>query len=533
MKNKPYPYYEVPEINDLKHLVDYCAEYYNDKIAFRYLKNNQEVSITYKSFRDDVAAFATYLVEKGYNRSHIGIIGENSYEWIVAFFAVVNSGNVAVPFDKESPITDLKHIYEKSDTTIIIHSDNYSEEAVATGCDVLINMNDLRSIIDDKKGCPTYKLDNYNSVIINNKDICAIVYTSGTTSEPKGVMLSHYNFAFDTVCTSRNLLFPDSTVLILPLHHTFGIVASITMPMIKGASIFINSSMKNLLNDINYAKPKFISCVPLVAEMFYKIVQGRIKSLGKEEEMKKLLDISENLREMGFDVRRILFKDIIDALGGNLELLPVGGAPINKNCVSFFEQIGIKIVTGYGISECSPVVSTLRNEHYEPASVGSVHPGVDVRIVNNEIQVRGPIVFSGYYKNEVDTLNAFDGEWFKTGDIGKIEDGILYITGRIKNLIILANGKNVSAEELEEKLLENIPQITEVIVCERNKMITAEIFIKDADDKTKADVESMIFEYNKNLPAFKHIGNVIFRDNEFPKTPTKKIKRISGGTNNA
>ncbi len=524
MKNTPYPYYDVPEITDLRHLLDYCAENYKNKTAFRYLENNIEVSITYNSLRDDIVALTTYFIKQGYNREHIGIIGENSYEWIISYFGIVNSNNIVVPFDKETPTPDLKKLREKSDTNVLIYSETYYDEAIATGCPNLICMNELREIINNEKKSDVHYRDTYYHLTINNRDTCAIVYTSGTTSEPKGVMLSHYNLAFDTVCTSRNLLFPDSTVLVLPLHHTFGLVASVTMPMIKGASIFINNSMKTLLRDIVYAKPKFISCVPLVVETFYKIIQEKIKKSGQEE-MQQLLDVSQNLREKGFDVRRILFKDIIDILGGNLELLPVGGAPLSQKYISFFDKIGIKIATGYGISECSPVVTTLRNEHYDPLSVGSVHPGIEVRIVDNEIQVKGPIVFSGYYKNEDETRKVFDGEWFKTGDLGKFENNMLYITGRIKNLIILDNGKNVSAEELEIKLLENIPEITEVVVRENNKMIVAEIFVKDANIKTKKLVESKVFEFNKTLPSFKHIGNVIFRDDEFPKTPTKKIKR--------
>ncbi len=525
IQNRPYPYYDVPEISNLKQLVEYCAENYGNNIAFRYVKNNEEISITYKAFHEDVKALSTFFINQGYNRRHIGIIGENCYEWIVSYFAIVNSNNVVVPFDKETPVVDLKVVYEKSDTATIIHTEAYSEEAISTGCSSLLCTKKLREIIDSAKTSFDYQECIYENVSIDNNAMCSIVYTSGTTSEPKGVMLSHYNLAFDTICTSKNLLFPDSTVLMLPLHHTFGLVASVTMPMLRGASIFINNSMKNLLSDIAYAKPKFISCVPLVVETFYKTTLDKIKKSGKEEETNKLLEISQTLREMGYDVRRILFKDILDSFGGNLELLPVGGAALDKNCITFFDNIGIKIVTGYGISECSPVVSTLRNEHFDPMSVGCVHPGIDVRIVNNEIQVKGPIVFNGYYKNEADTLKAFDGEWFKTGDLGKIENDMLYITGRIKNLIILSNGKNVSAEELEAKLSGSIPEITEVIVYEKNDVIAAEIFIKDADFEIKKIVETKVFENNKTLPSFKHIGKVIFRDIEFPKTPTKKIKR--------
>ncbi len=279
------------------------------------------------------------------------------------------------------------------------------------------------------------------------------------------------------------------------------------------------------MDDIKYSKPKYIACVPLVAETFYKRVQENLKSTGKDVLINKLLVVSNALYKCGIDVRRKLFKKIIDAFGGNLEILVIGGAPINENCVIGFHDFGVNVLCGYGITECSPIVSTMRNKHYEPKSVGVVHPGVEVRIKDGEVQVKGNIVFSGYYKNEEATKDAFDGEWFKTGDLGAYENDMLYINGRIKNLIILPNGKNVSPEELEQKFADNISEINEIVVSEKDGMITAEIYSADADESKKKEIEKKVFEFNKSLPTFKQIGQVVFRDTEFPKTTTKKIKR--------
>lgn len=525
MKNKKYPLYSVPEFVNLKDFVDYCGTEFADRTAFRYLKKDTEIAKSYKTFKEDVEALGTYFISKGCNRTHIAVIGENSYEWIVTYFAVVNSNNVIVPLDKEASVDDLKYLVEKSDTSIIVHSNDYSEEAEATGCSQLINMKNLDAVICEGKTLIANGNDSYKNLSIDENEMCTLVFTSGTTSEPKGVMLSHLNIIFDTVTTSKSVLIPDSALVMLPIHHTYGFVASLTIPMLVGSSIFINSSMRNLMRDINYAKPKYIACVPLVAESFYKKVQENLKSTGKDKLIKKLVNVSNGLYKCGIDVRRKFFKKIIDAFGGNLEILVIGGAPINENCVTGFHDYGVNVLCGYGITECSPIVSTVRNKHYEPKSVGVVHQGVEVRIKDGEVQVKGNIVFSGYYKNEDATREAFDGEWFKTGDLGALENDMLYINGRIKNLIILPNGKNVSPEELEQKLMDCISEINEVIVYEKDGLITAEIYCAGADEAEKKETEKKIFEYSKELPAYKQIGNVVFRDNEFPKTTTKKIKR--------
>ena len=525
MKNRPYPLYNVPEFVNLKDFVDYCGTEFGDRIAFHWLKKKTEITKTYKTFKEDVEALGTYFISKGYKRTHIAVIGENSYEWIVTYFATVNSNNVIVPLDKEASIDDLKYLVKKSDTSVIVHSNTYLEEAEATGCDTLINMADLESAINEGKKLITEGNTSYKDINIDENAMSTLVYTSGTTSEPKGVMLSHLNIIFDTVATSKSVLIPDSALVMLPIHHTYGFVASLTIPMLVGSKIFINSSMRNLMSDIKFSKPKYIACVPLVAESFYKKVNENLKSTGKDKLIGKLVTISNGLMKCGIDVRRKLFKKIIEAFGGNLEILVIGGAPINENGVIGFHDFGVNVLCGYGITECSPIVSTMRNKHYEPKSVGVVHPGVEVRIKDGEVQVKGNIVFSGYYKNEVATHEAFDGEWFKTGDLGSYKDNMLYINGRIKNLIILPNGKNVSPEELEQKVSDNVLEISEIVISEKNGMITAEIYCAEADDNKKIEVEKKVFEYNKNLPTYKQVGQVVFRDTEFPKTTTKKIKR--------
>ena len=239
-----------------------------------------------------------------------------------------------------------------------------------------------------------------------------------------------------------------------------------------------------------------------------------------------MIKISNALLKVGIDIRRKVFKQVFDAFGGNLEMLITGGSAIDEKYIKGFRDIGITVTNGYGITECSPIVSTMRNKHYAPRSVGAVHPELEARVVDGEIQIKGPTVFMGYYKNESATEAAFDGEWFRTGDLGSIDDdGLLYIDGRKKNLIILSNGKNVVPEELESLLMNNAEEIKEVLVYGQDDKIVAEIYPDKEIEDVEKIINTKINEINQKLPNFKRIAKVKFTDEEFPKTTTKKIKR--------
>ena len=525
MKNKVYPYYTVPNLKNLQELISFCADTYSNRTAFYYLLKETEIKKDYKTFFEDVAALCNYFIDIGYRRTHIALLGENSYEWLVCYFAIVNSNNIVVPLDKEMSDTELSLIIKRSDSTVLIYSDDYKEEAEINSDVNLINMISLPELISKYKSDVCSDLE---KIEIDNDAVCVIVYTSGTTAESKGVMLSHKNIISDTIATSKSVRVSDTSLLTLPLHHTYGFVASVTIPMLIGGSIFINSSNRYLLRDIKYAKPEYIAVVPLIAEVIYKKIWENAKKNGKDKLLKTLVFISDVLCKVNIDLRRKLFSSVIDGLGGALKIIVIGGAPIDPDCVKGFNSFGIKALGGYGITECSPVVSTVRNEHYCPESVGTVHPGVEVRIVDGEIQVRGDIVFLGYYKDELATKEAFDNAWFKTGDIGELTDDFLYITGRIKNLIILSNGKNISPEELEYYFKSNIPEIKEIIVFSKNDNIVAEIF--SDEDKTEL-IREKVLELNKKQPIYKQVKDIIFRDKEFEKTTTKKIKRNLIGEN--
>jgi len=525
MKNKEYPYYSAPDLKNLQQLISYCADTYGEKTAFHFMSKKKEIKKSYKDFFEDITAFSRYLISKGYKRTHIALLGENSYEWLVSYFAIVNSDNVVVPLDKEMRAAELSSIVKSSDSSVIIFSPDYEEEAVFNEGLDFINMNSLRSIIEENTSKETSSINFFDGIEIDNEAVCAIVYTSGTTSEPKGVMLNHKNIVSDAVYSAMNSRIPDTSVLVLPLHHTYAITIAINLPLIYGTSIFINQSLRNLMSDIAYCKPGYIAVVPLMLEIFYKKIIASLEEKKKLKTVNHLLNLRKFLNVLDLETRRKIFSGIIDAFGGNLRLIAVGGAPINGAIVDTFICFGINVSSGYGTSECSPIVSFVRDKHYSPYSSGTVLPGVETRIVDKELQIKGDIVFLGYYKDEKATKEVFSDGWYKTGDLAYMKENFLFITGRLNNLIVLSNGENISPESMEMMLHDNIPEIEDVIVYSIDNAIVAEIYISSPTPEIKDKVNNDIDKLNKTLPVYKQITKIIFRETEFEKTTTKKIKR--------
>ena len=398
-----------------------------------------------------------------------------------------------------------------------------------------ITPDDINSIDDIVKLPFTTKDDLRNNYpfglrAVPQSEIVRVQGTSGTTGNPKGVMLSQRNLTYDMSASSAYLFIPANTILLLPLHHTFGFTACVLCMIYRGYSVYINKSLKTILPDIKKSQPRHICLVPLFIEKFYKNIWKNIESQGKTALVKKMISLSNFMRKIGIDLRPILFKSIRDAFGGNLEMLISGGAPIDKNYIKAFDDFGFQIIEGYGITECSPIVSINRNKFYSYGSVGVAIPGSEVDIIdadeNNEgeIIVKGDHVMLGYYNNEEATKDAFFDGWFRTGDIGKKdENGFVYITGRKKNIIILSNGKNVYPEEIETEFL-RIPYVDEVIVFGRDDILCAEIYTETPDKKD--EIKQNIKVLSENLPPYKQVKHIEFRDTEFEKTTTKKIKRF-------
>lgn len=324
----------------------------------------------------------------------------------------------------------------------------------------------------------------------------------------------------DTIGACRNTEVFGPSLLTLPLHHTFAFTTSVLAMLAYRVPICINRSLRTFIPDMQEFKPQNMFLVPLYVETMYRNIWKTAETQGKDKLLRNMVILSNILRKMGIDLRRKLFRSILSQFGGNLDLIICGGAPLKQSYIDGMEAFGIQVLNGYGITECAPVVAVNRNRFFRRGSVGLPLPCSEIKIVDGEICVRGPNVTPGYYQDDASNNDAFLNDWFKTGDLGYLdEDGFLYITGRRKNLIILSNGKNVSPEELEERLLD-LPHVQEAVVYEENGMIAAEIFAQD-----QTGVQEHVTALNRELPVYKRIQKVVFRDREFEKTTTKKIKR--------
>lgn len=539
-KSVPEQHVDRAYLKDLKELIDYGAKAYNKKIAFKYRKGADIISRTFEEFKDDVDALGEYLLNHNMTGDKkLALLGENSYEWIVSYFAVVNSGNVIIPIDKELKPNEIATLLNDSDSQILIYSPAKKScveelQQIGVPCEKFICTTDFEAVLAEGRDLLSQGSKKYRDTEIDREKMCAIIYTSGTTGDPKGVMISHKNLTSDAYYSMSCMIIPEVTVAVLPLNHTFGFMASVICQLWMGYTIFINSSLKYVLKDIQAAKPGHISIVPLFVENFYKNIWKEAEKTGKAKALRALIKMSNALRAVGIDKRKFFFKQIIDNFGGNLEMIISGGAPIADKYMKGFDDLGITIINGYGITECSPIVALNRNNNIKFSTVGNPIPNVQVKIENpdsdgeGEIWVKGDIVMMGYYKKPEETAKVMQDGWFNTGDIGKLENGFLSITGRKKNLIILDNGKNVYPEEIET-LISYIDNVTEVLVYQENDMIVAEIYSNAEEniDEVKQQIKNDVLAMNKTLAAYKQIRKIKFRKTEFDKTTTKKIKRTS------
>lgn len=536
MNNKKL--YSHPKVSTLKELLEFCVTQYGEKEAFTYQNRKQDNSISFAEFKAQVNAFGSYLFYTGIVNDHIAVFGENSYEWILTHFAVTCGKNVIVPIDKELDANAVAELLIDSESKVLVYSNTYVDviEQLPEKCaDIMyINMKDIPSLINQGERLIENGYMDYVNVDVNRGDLASIVYTSGTTGKSKGVMLTHNNFCSCMFGACCNVLLTGPTLLVLPLHHTFGLVASVFAVMYYGYPIYINKSLKRVSEDFKKCKPQHLFAVPLLVETLYKNIWITAKKQGKDKALKILITISDTLLKIRIDLRKILFKSVIEAFGGNLNLIVSGGAPINEKYIKAFESIGITILNGYGITECGPIVAVNRNQFNIIGSVGLPLCCNEVKIAEDgQVLVKGDNVMQGYYHNEAENKKVFVDGWFRTGDIGFIDEyGALHITGRIKNLIILSNGENIPAESIEEAVY-TIPYVKEVIAYGKDNMIVVEVFldedVPDAKDRINADIQVI----NKKLPLVRNIGKVVIRDTEFEKTTTKKIKRNYGGSCNA
>ncbi len=558
---KNYALFETEKVDTIKELMDKAVQEVGDKIAFEYKDEKDKekiVKVTYSEFQNDTYYLGTALSTLNLLNSHIAVIGDNSYEWLTVYLTVLKSNGVLVPLDKELTCKEVINVLKSSDSEVLFYAERY-EKYIEEIKNALPNIkyyicfqkeqDDQTSLSYSKlmeKGKKEYEAGNTTYIEIEHEDtncLKLLVYTSGTTGNPKGVMLTEHNLVSCAVYGLKVAEVKTRCLSVLPYHHTYEAVAGIIIHLYHHSTICINDSIKNVLKNLQTFKPNYIYLVPAFAEVFYKNIWANAKKTGKDKILKIMIPISNGLRKVGIDLRSKLFKSIHEALGGKLEEIICGGAPMRPEIGKFFNDIGIALYNGYGISECSPLVSVNRPKFNDPSTVGVILPCCKVKIENpnedgdGEIWVKGDIVMMGYYKDPVRTEKVLKDGWFNTEDYGKInQKGQLVINGRKKNVIVLNNGKNIYPEEIENYIL-RVPYVQETIVkAVKNEKgqetsLCAEVYLNQEKleelqvENVEQTLKKDIAKATRELPSYKHITKVEIRKTEFIKTTTNKIKR--------
>lgn len=532
MKNENYSFYDVCEAGTIKELMLTNEEEFENYTAIKYTKRRKAIDVTYAELKEEIDSLGTYLYARDMRNFKIAILGNNSYEWVLSFLTIITGNNIAVPLDKNLKAVEIAEILQEIECSSIIYDSVYIDtitelKKMNIPLKQVIKFSELRNFIAEgrlllEKGTTSYIYDK-----VNKEAIAAIFYTSGTTGRSKGVILTQENIISDAISGSRLVFLGEITMPLIPFHQAYSIIAGVIAPMVQRTIILLDPDNKRIMEDFRIFQPDSIIVVPSIIEELNRVLWDR-----DEEEvrwLKKKIKRTLFLLSHGVDLRKKLSRYTFDIFGGCLKYIICGGSPLEENYINTFRAFGIEILNGYGLTECSAVVSVNRNEFNRPGSVGQVIPECNLRISEEgEILIKGSMVMKGYYKDEELNKKSFKNGWFKTGDIGYIDrDGFLYIVGRKKNVIVLSSGENISSKELENKLM-NIKVVKEVSVYEESSKVTAEIF---PDYEALTDLKVMdegkyirneVKKFNKRVMKYKRIGKVIIRDKEFPKVSQSK-----------
>jgi long-chain acyl-CoA synthetase len=519
--------------------------------------------ISYKQMQSDIDSLGTALSECGLLGAKIALIGENRYEWVISYLAVTNGVGVIVPFDRELCAEELAAFMRRAGVRAIIYSSKLERLTMeADGLfplDCLIGM-DAREHAERRLSLPMLLARGrqllaggrraYVDAAVDKDALCAILFTSGTTGMPKGVMLSHGNIAANVRNMSKYVDVSGgyTGLSVLPMHHTYEMTCHIMTAIYQGCCVAICEGLKYIVKNMAEARASVMLGVPLIFENMHRKVWKNAENKGKAGKLRRAIAFSKMIKGQNTKVVKRFFKEVHQALGGNILLFISGGAPIDPIVVEDFNAMGLPMIQGYGMTENAPIIAVNKDRYSKPASVGLPMPGTEIRILDEdgsgvgEIVCRGESVMLGYYDDPEETARVLVDGWLHTGDFGYFDsDGFLYVTGRKKNIIVAKNGKNVSPEELEY-FLYKIPYIAEVMVWgaddERggDVVICADIFPDFAyaeethggrigRDELKRILKREIDRVNEKLPGYKRIKRFALRDNEFEKTTVKKIKR--------
>lgn len=533
-------------MENLRTLWDNAAHNYHDLPAVRWLEKKEIKEATYGDLNKKVENIRAGLAAGGFNGAHIALIGESSLSWIASYLGIVTGNNVAVPLDALLPAEDLIELLVRAEVQVLFVSPKLmaiAEPAIKScktlkqvwilqdsyeNCGLTGEIGSLRELenlgqvkidgISTKVGDSKQDRLTVDSSLVSEDDLATIIFTSGTTGKSKGVMLTHKNL-YENVENVNYVVDPGCVMMsVLPIHHAYCLVMDWLKGFSLGAIVCINDSFMHMVRNMHIFKPTVILMVPLMIESIYKRLAASAEEYASAD---------ENTLKM---VRANVYENIF---GGNLKIIFTGGAHLDPFYIDEFAKFGIDILEGYGMSECSPVITTNTPDCHRPGSIGKPLANVEIKFENGEILVRGTSVMQGYYHMPEETESAFTDGWLHTGDKGYLdEDGYLYINGRVKNLIIMSNGENISPEEIENKLSLN-PLIAEVIITGNGTGLTANIYPdQDIIDKRSLSPETIqqslqdfIDAYNLAQPSYRHITNLVIRTQPFIRNTTGKIKR--------
>ena len=542
---------------------------YANNVAYKYKKNPEEKPVKYveKKYSQvvkDVKSLATALLDMGFKGKRVALIGENRYEWVISYLAVTCGGMVIAPLDKALPDKEITSLIKRSEVDAVIYEKKHQELFEKLKADSEINLNTLicineeddtdsetisfESLLEKGRKLIKEKSKLYDEITIDANSMSIMLFTSGTTSAAKIVMLSQDNILTNLYAYQTHFkINQDDTLLsFLPIHHTFECSITILYGFYSGATIAFCDGLRYIQANLKEYEVSIFVAVPLVLETMYKKIMKAIADQGKTKLINTMTKISNGLLKVHIDIRKIVFKQIIDNFGGKLRMVLYGAASLDKDTIIGLNNFGINSIQGYGLTETSPVLTAEAENKHKPGSIGYPLDNVEIKIDNpdkegvGEILAKGPNIMLGYYKDEKKTKEAFKDGWFRTGDYGYIDDeGFIFITGRKNDIIVLRNGKNVYPQELEF-LISKLPYVAECMVFARNESNTdtaivakivynKEVMEKDYPDTKKEDYEKIIWkdvkEINKTLPTFKHIKKVIVTDEPMIKTTTQKVKR--------
>ena len=508
---------------DLRRLAEHAAMCFPDR-AFFLCADEKLRSVTGAELYGLCRKAAAVL--DGFDEArHIALLGPSSAAWLAAFFAVLSAGRVIVPLHDGMQPQELEECLRLSDCGVLLYDGRRTEAASALARAVpglrLLEVHDFIGKLrrEEKETLPELKPD----------AVAAMYFTSGTTGKPRCVMLTHRNMGSQVSAVTDVIPLSETDVglSLLPLSHTFEMMTYVAGALHCGGTLYLNESVRTVKRNLRENRPTILVTVPLILQTLGKEILNTARKQGRQEEFQKALRLNRRLQKVGLDMSGRLFGEVRAVLGGRLHTVICGGAALDPELIGFFQALGVEVLQGYGITECSPVVSVNRHGKNVVGSVGRPLPCCEVKIEDREICVRGENVSPGYYKDEEATAASFRDGWFHTGDLGRLDrKGNLFFEGRIKNLIILANGENVSPEELEEKLYQ-AEGILDAVVYEKDGRITAELFVDRALIPGEAAAWRVVSPINRSLASFKQIGEIVLRETEFEKTATRKIKRYT------